>query len=181
MRKIAYALTLCFLSLLLSPAIAEVYRQLDEKGQTVYSDTPHHAAENPVELPHLNEIPLTPLQTPTYLEQKKSAEIQYQIAITSPTDNATFGHEITQITVVATTTPALAHPQHYLQYYRNNEPLGELTKNTQLMMENLPRGSYQLSVAVFEKTVTARGLYQTKRLAISPTITIIQQRHHLSD
>ncbi len=179
MRKIAYALTLCFLSLLLSPAIAEVYRQLDEKGQTVYSDTPHHAAENPVELPQLNEIPLAPQQMSTSIGQKKQAAIQYQIAITSPTDNATFGHEITQITVVATTTPALVHPQHYLQYYRNNEPLGELTKNTQLMIENLPRGSYKLSVAIFEKTVTARGLEQTKQLTISPTITIIQQRQRL--
>lgn len=181
MRKIGYLfIIVCFLSTLLSPAVAEVYRQLDEKGQTVYSDTPHHVSEQPAELPQLNEIPLTPDPTSTRHEKTRPAIIDYQIEIASPNDNQVFGHETTQITVAVTVIPALSNPQHYLQYYKNNEPLGELTKNPQIVLENLPRGSHQLSVAIFEKTVTARSLYQTKQLAISPSITIIQQRHHLN-
>jgi hypothetical protein len=162
---------------------AQVYRQSDEKGQVIYSDTPTHVSEEPVELPQLNEIPLSQYQTTNPIEtnRKKPGLPQYQIAITSPVDNAVFSHDIPQIPVTISITPTLSHPDHYLQYYKDNEPLGELTKNSTFILENLPRGSHQLSVGIVEKTLTARGLYQTKQLTMSPPITIIQQRQHLSD
>lgn len=176
-------LLICLLGVVISPASAEIYRQVDKQGQAVYSDTPSNVDEQPAELPKLNEIPSSEFQTPlsANTEPQEQVPLQYQLAIIAPDNNAVFSHDVSEISITVSVSPPLSHPNHYLQYYQNDLPIGALTKVTTWVIKDLLRGSHQFSVAVIEKDMTARGLQQNKQLSMSPPITVFQQRQYRRD
>lgn len=146
-----------------------VYKGTDANGRTIYSDQPFPNSEKITITitPSTQSAPTPQVQTqPTKAHEEK---INYTIRIVEPTDQQTFGNEITAIEVKLNVTPKLS-PKDRIHLEVNGQPFGEFSQATNFMLSQFPRGAYRIKAII----TTADDLKTP--IAQSDSITIYQQR-----
>ncbi|AFJ01756.1 hypothetical protein Q7C_584 [Methylophaga frappieri] len=156
MKKII-ALLLCFLPVVIT---AEVYRWVDENGNTVFSDQPVENAE-PVDLPEASTY--SPVDLPDIdpdsdetdsdlTEEEATAVPDYEIGVVSPQDDETMRINNGNLTVNIEIRPALSSDrQDKIQLNLDGRPHGEPLPQLSFSLENLDRGTHTLSASVINQ------------------------------
>lgn len=151
-RTLAAALLACAL-----PAAAEIYSYTDEQGNRVFTDRPGGRAVEQVKPRPTNSMPaaeprdmLAP--APTAAPATKSATNRYtQLEILTPLPDATIRDNAGGLQVSVGSTPQLL-PGHAYRLLLDGSDTGLSGSNPQFALENVDRGSHQLSVQVVDQS-----------------------------
>lgn len=139
-------LLICFLPML--PAVAEVYRSVNEKGEVIYTDKPSPGAEQ-IEVDEVQTIDAPAEQDFEYTPPQKEQPQRYtKLEITSPANDADIRENTGNVTVNVSLEPAL-HAGDQLVLYMDGAKVSEGT-GSQFNLTNLDRGTHSLSVAVVD-------------------------------
>ena len=173
-----------FMLIGLGTAVAsDIYRWIDENGNEVYSDQPTENAEKielrhsmiytPVTIPGSNDITD---DTQAATEQSETDQTEpapnYQLTIVSPEDDAGIRVNNGDVVVNLQVVPALVPERgDKIQLYLDSLPVGVPMPQLSFILENLERGTHQLSAVV----LNASG----ELLAQSITTTFHLQRSSL--
>ena len=185
MAKLAYIETMKFYGLLLilvsGTVFAEVYRWIDENGNTVYSDQPVGNAEQIV-LPEASTyspvvVPLATSDDSDEMAEEVGSEDDemppapsYQLQIASPQDDEAIRVNNGNLTVNIQIRPPLSQKRgDMIQLRMNGLPYGEPRNGLSFNLANVDRGTHTLSAVV----MNASG----EQLAQSPSIKFHLQRN----
>jgi hypothetical protein len=144
-------------------AYAAIYQQVDESGNTTYSDMPLNQNAKVVELKSttipsttdLNASVSTTASTDAKSKDTKAPAVTAQeevlqpysyFAIDVPKDNDTFQNQ-RSIPVEVKTTPALQKGDK-VQLYLDGNPFGAPQESSHLTLDNVERGSHQISASL---------------------------------
>ncbi|MDT8310487.1 MAG: DUF4124 domain-containing protein [Methylophaga sp.] len=186
--KLAYIKAMKYLTLLLilvsGTVSSEVYRWLDENGNTVYSDQPVENAEQIVlpEASIYSPVIMPPLEeTADDAEKAEDAAAEddalapapnYQLQIASPQDDETLRVNNGNLTVNIQIRPALSQKRgDMIQLRMDGRPYGQPSAGLSFNLANVDRGTHTLSAVV----MNARG----EELAQSVTIKFHLQRNSI--
>ncbi|TNE91371.1 DUF4124 domain-containing protein [Porticoccus sp.] len=132
------------------PALAEVYKTVDEDGNITYTDNPT-AKEGKVEevkLPAINTQPA--LKTKAEKPKKSDTGNGYkEVSILSPAQDATIPPGQLNVVVQVFMEPAL-QPGHRIQLFHNGQPYGEAAYATSFSIDELIRGEHNVQVRVID-------------------------------
>ncbi len=185
-QKLAYIDTMKYWFLLLiltsATAFAEIYRWVDENGNTVYSDQP---VDNAVQIDLPEPSVYTPviepqevLSDPDDTIEETSAENEmppapdYQLQIVSPQDDEALRANDGDLTVNIQIQPALNQERgDMIQMRMDGRPYGEPKTGLSFNLTNVDRGTHTLSAVV----MNANG----EEIAQSPTIKFHLQRNSI--
>ncbi|ABK46503.1 MULTISPECIES: DUF4124 domain-containing protein [Shewanella] len=139
------ALTLISLLLLSLFAQATVYKWVDKDGKVHYSDEPHPNAEV-VELKEktLNQIALPPVKNDAD-DSQVIQQIQYQVVITSPTEEETVRDNNGDFQVTATVTPEIKS-QYLMALKLDGQTVGQPQVGGIFQLKNIDRGEHTIVV-----------------------------------
>lgn len=151
-----------FMLIGLGTAVAgDIYRWIDENGNEVYSDQPTENAEKielrhsmiytPVVIPDSNDLSTDDTQAAT--EQSETDQTEpapnYQLIIVSPEDDAGIRVNNGNVVVNLQVIPALVPERgDRIQLYLDGLPVGLPMPQLSFLLENLDRGTHQLSAVV---------------------------------
>lgn len=158
---------------------ADIYRWVDDSGNQVYSDQPTENSEkiellepmiySPVEIPEITET--TNNEASENTDESEPAP-GYQLKIVSPEDDAGIRINNGNVMVNLQVLPALVPERgDMIQLYLDGLPAGMPMPQLNFMLENLDRGTHQLSAVV----LNASGEVITQ----SDTVTFHLQRTSL--
>ncbi len=138
------------------PAAAQIYMHRDANGNPVFTDRPAGGQSEPVPLTPLNEWSAPPPSatpaTPPEAAQPAASRRYLKVQIVTPEPDATIRDNTGNLTVVASSEPALM-PGHRYRLLINGTPAGEQTA-PRFALQNLDRGSHELVVEIIDE----RGL-----------------------
>ncbi|MEL4431941.1 MULTISPECIES: DUF4124 domain-containing protein [Shewanella] len=139
------AFTLISLLLLSLFAQATVYKWVDKDGKVHYSDEPHPNAEV-VELKEktLNQIALPPVKNDAD-DSQVIQQIQYQVVITSPTEEETVRDNNGDFQVTATVTPEIKS-QYLMALKLDGQTVGQPQVGGIFQLKNIDRGEHTIVV-----------------------------------
>ncbi len=148
---------LLFLFLAL-PALAQIYKWVDEQGTVHYTDDPATPGARPVkDLPGLSTY--EPRQLPeTVLEEEKDAEAGdsssqqagYRVLeVISPEPEGTVRSSPGEVPVFVALDPPL-QGEDYLQVILDGKPWPGKFTSTVIKLENVDRGEHSIAVAVYD-------------------------------
>jgi hypothetical protein len=135
-------------------ASAQVYKHVDEDGNITFSDQKHPDATE-VEFDTLNT--LAPPSASAYpqsgneTDEEDADTPQYEVNITTPTNEATIPRGPGNFTVVASVSPPL-RGGHLLQLVMDGAPREEAKSYGTWPLTNVFRGEHKLEVSVISKT-----------------------------
>ncbi len=160
---------------LLAAAQAEVYKWVDEQGNTIYSDEPHPGAEV-LDAGEVQTIELPDPGPPPRLDKREAARRQApaykSISITSPEDEGTIREINGNFSVAVSVKPVLqAAYGHQVALYLDGSMVGEPGRKTNFALENIDRGAHKLRAAVLD----ADG----SKLIESDTVTVYLFRNFI--
>ena len=137
--------TLISLLLLSLFAQATVYKWVDKDGKVHYSDEPHPNAEV-VELKEktLNQIALPPVKNDVD-DSQVIQQIQYQVVITSPTEEETVRDNNGDFQVTATVTPEIKS-QYLMALKLDGQTVGQPQVGGIFQLKNIDRGEHTIVV-----------------------------------
>lgn len=171
------------LILLSSAAFAEVYRWVDENGNTVYSDQPVDNAEQ-INLPEASTYSpvIVPIEEPADNDETSDEGVaesedmppapDYQLQIASPQDDEALRVNDGNMTVNIQIRPALSQKRgDMIQLRMDGRPYGEPKAGLSFNLANVDRGTHTLSAVV----MNANG----EELAQSATIKFHLQRNSI--
>ena len=140
------SLTLIGLMLFSMLAQAVVYKWVDKDGKVHYSDEPQPNAQI-VELKDktLNQISLPLPKTDMDDVNQAIESIQYQVDITSPSEEETVRNNNGDFEVVATITPELKG-QYLMAIKLDGKPIGQPQIGNVFQLKNIDRGQHTLVV-----------------------------------
>ena len=172
---------LCFLLMFfMLPVTAEVYRWVDENGNTVFSDQPSANAKQ-IELPEPStyspvvipaETQADSEQTDADAEEEMPAAPNYQLQIASPQDDEALRVNDGNLTVNIQIRPALSQQRgDMIQLRMDGRPYGQPRAGLSFNLANVDRGTHTLSAVV----MNANG----EELAQSATIKFHLQRNSI--
>ncbi|MCU7994364.1 DUF4124 domain-containing protein [Shewanella glacialipiscicola] len=140
------SLTLIGLMLFSMLAQAVVYKWVDKDGKVHYSDEPQPNAQI-VELKDktLNQISLPLPKTDMDDANQAIESIQYQVDITSPSEEETVRNNNGDFEVVATITPELKG-QYLMAIKLDGKPIGQPQIGNVFQLKNIDRGQHTLVV-----------------------------------
>lgn len=173
---------LLMLTLLTSSAFAEVYRSVDENGNTVFSDQPTADAEQ-IQLPEVTTyspviVPVEDSSENADGEGENSededipAAPNYQLQIASPQDDEAIRANDGNLTVNVQIRPALSQKRgDMIQLRMDGRPYGQPSAGLSFNLPNLDRGTHTLSAVV----MNANG----EELAQSASIKFHLQRNSI--
>ncbi|CAE6949753.1 Penicillin-binding protein [Pseudomonas marincola] len=143
---------LCLMLLSFSAA-AQVYTYIDAEGNRVFTDKPRAGNAKRVELPTTNTMPV-PGQTRapvTKVEKPAEPQVHYQLLrILVPQPDATIRSNNGDLIVSATSEPTLQQGHRYRLLLDGNVT-GEAGTSPVFPLENLDRGTHQLSVEIIDE------------------------------
>lgn len=160
-------LRLLTIALISTSASAEIYKQTDENGRTIYSDNPKGTRMEAVDLPAINSQPAIKPRPAPSKKSKSVSHVDYQIAINSPEDGTYIPPGQRELLVTFSVQPYLRN-DHSFQAFLNGEPFGLPTRSNTIVLNELNRGEYQLSIAVVDNSGNTLGS--------SDAVTIYVQR-----
>lgn len=145
----ARGLITLLLFILALPATADIYKQVDENGKVIYSDTPGGTRVQQVDLPPINTQPATPVTTPARKKVHDQPALPFRVSITSPADGTHIPAGQRDIEVVVRVDPGL-QPGYTLQAYLNNVAYGPASSESAWILEQVYRGEHTLNVDLLD-------------------------------
>ena len=170
MKKLIYGLLLALVAV---ATVAEVYKRVDENGNTIYSDEPHPEAEV-LDAGEVQTLDLPDPGPPPRLTEKpkREAAAYRSIAIASPADESTIRNTEGNFSVSISVQPALqAAFGHQLVLYLDGSAVAEPGTRASYSLTNIDRGAHKLRAAV----VDANG----KTVIGSDTVTVYLHRNFI--
>lgn len=135
---------------LATTAHAQIYKTVDKDGKVIYTDKPR--GDQPAEAVNLPPINTVPTESPTYLpgpaRQEVPQTLHYEVDIISPRENVTIPPGQRDLGIAVTLNQPLAE-DHWLLYFMNGELLEE-TRNTNILIQDVFRGSHTLVVEIID-------------------------------
>lgn len=149
------ALTLLFPGAAMSDSI---YRQVDEDGNVTYTDEPPDDESKPLELdplPQMNIPSSDRSSRPSDDEQDESGNAEPEgsyksLAIREPEHDSAFWRGGGEVTVRIHSEPKLSEGHQY-QLEFDGEAIEE-TRNTSITLENVDRGTHELTVHILDSS-----------------------------
>ena len=139
---------LCLLLVLL-PAHAAIYKQVDENGKVTFTDRPEGKAVQPEDLPTINSQPALELPDNSKSKSAGADGTDFQVAILFPANGSHIPAGQRDIEVQVEVWPAL--PEGYsLQAYLNGAPYGAAATVTSLLLQEVYRGEHQIRVDLID-------------------------------
>lgn len=127
-----------------------IYKSTDAQGRVIYSDQPQPGAVEQRQLPSINTMePSEPQAYPRQTREPEPAVIDYRVRIDAPEPETSVPPGQRDLTISVSVEPRLAQG-HALAYFQNNELLLE-TRQAQLVIEEIFRGTHILEVAVLNE------------------------------
>ncbi len=150
MNKLGFLLISLTASLLVLPAQAEVYRQVDEQGNVTYTDDPDKGAEK-VEVKPVTTITMPKPETVRKQleengEELGKSDIYNAVSFVSPSDDQAFHSGSGNIEFQVTSEPPL-RPGHRYEVTLDGQPVGQ-TGSGSVTVENVYRGTHRAGVHV---------------------------------
>lgn len=128
---------------------AEVYKQVDENGNVIFTDTPGEGAEKiEVQPTNIQNFPKTPKMAPQR-EQPKDTFSYKALNIIAPLNDTTVRNP-GDVLVRAELSPGLQRA-HQVRFTDNGQPLGEPSRKLSLQLINLSRGTHMLQAEVLDQ------------------------------
>ncbi len=169
---------LLFVSLLfvMGSAQAEIYRSVDEQGNTVFTDVPGNKS-SPVKLkaPSTYSAPsLPPFKAAVSTPSAGTAAGAYTLfSVATPGDGQTFWDNAGDVRVSLALEPTLKTEQgHRVQFYLDGVAQGEPVTSLSIVINNVERGEHTLSA-----TLISAGGADIKQ---TETINFQVHRHSLN-
>lgn len=144
---------------------AQVYKSVDENGNTVYSDKPpaNGSKIEEIQLGTTNSTPPPPpIARPKAPVEAKKIEVEVEIVSPASDTTIAIGY-MGNFTVGAQVSPPLTNGAS-AQLLMNGSPMGEPQSHTSWSLSNVFRGEYVLTVVVTD--------VQGEKLAVSPPVTV---------
>ncbi len=153
---------------------AEIYQQIDEKGQVIYTDKPNEDKE-PYKIQDTNTIPATKPQPKPVIEVKQSTNSEELVVtryktvrIVEPPDDTAIHHGAGNVTVSVQTKPALGK-KHSIQLTLDGKA-HKKGRTGQFQLTNIDRGTHTLQAKIVdEKGKTVKSSSPVKVHLIRPT------------
>lgn len=156
-------------------AQAQMYKWVDEEGNVSYSDQPQHKDARQLDPYGDNTIPAmrVPPEAPPERSAPDEPETRYSLLqITSPENDQAIRSNPGNISVNLTMQPALNVSQgHSISLLLDHQLVSENITTDQATLQNLDRGTHQLSAVIKNK--------QGRTLKQSDTITFHLHRHSI--
>ncbi len=157
MSYLVYAMSMnskiLLLTLLLTPVLvqAQIYKSVDEEGNTVYRDTPDDNAEEFV-VPSLNTIPMPRWQAPAAdKEEPEEAAFRYTtLAISSPSADQTLFINTGNVPVNIVVQPTLRQDDS-LRVLLDGSRVVNDSRELSHLLNNVDRGEHRLQVEIVDK------------------------------
>ncbi|TXH94792.1 MAG: DUF4124 domain-containing protein [Pseudomonas sp.] len=132
-------------------AHAGVYTYIDANGNRVFTDQPPSGQAQRIELAPANAVPppqtsWTPRPTPPPLKMGPGYDV---LRILIPEPDATIRSPSGDLIVTASSEPAL-HEGHAYRLIINGQPAGEAGRSPVFPLENIDRGTHQISVEILD-------------------------------
>ncbi|MBE7374353.1 DUF4124 domain-containing protein [Pseudomonas lopnurensis] len=146
MRSALFGLLL----ILTAPAIAEIYKYTDERGNTVFTNQPPEGVQaDAVELPPANTVNIrTPEPPPPLPGEQPSGQAPYQtLIIAGIPDEEALRANNGSFVVSARLEPPLQRG-HRLRFLLDGIPQAAASTDTSLQLNNVDRGEHRLQVEV---------------------------------
>lgn len=140
------SLVLLFLLHAAALQAAEVYKSVDQYGNTVFSDAPSENSEK-IEVRDVMTIPALQ-EKPLANREAEPVERYSALTIASPVNDQTYFRSEGDLIVSVKTAPRLASGDSIVVYLNSNEFLSG--KSLTYSVPELDRGTYQLRVAIKE-------------------------------
>ncbi|WP_081869670.1 DUF4124 domain-containing protein [Endozoicomonas numazuensis] len=170
MKRIIFSLLLV---LPLSGQSSEIYKTVDNNGNVTFTDSPGaNKKAEPVELPPITSIPSSPTSSQPAVKQldDQKGDIYPTFTITEPANDSTV-RDNGNFTVNVSLKPRLT-VGHTLSLSVDGVQQGKPQRNTQFKLQNIDRGTHQLSVAILNrngKTLkTTRSTVHVQRTVVRP-------------
>ncbi len=139
-------LLIIILIVLAAPVVAvEVYKSVDEHGNTVFSDQPSSNAEK-IEVPELPTVPGLQEIPPPRRAEPAAAEKYHTMVITHPENDGTYWRGEGDVPVRIRTEPRLSAGDTIVLLLNGDEYASGRTSNFKLV--ELNRGTHQLSAII---------------------------------
>lgn len=138
------SITVLLLILTLPLLAVEVYKSVDQRGNTVFSDQPSDNAEK-IEVKDVMTIPALE-QQPAQRQDAKPEERYTGLVITTPINDETYFRSEGDFIVSVQTQPGLYRGDTIVLYLNSNEFLSG--RSLTYSIPELDRGTYQLRVAI---------------------------------
>jgi len=133
------------------PALAQIYKYTDDKGNTVFTNQPPDGvAVDEVKLPPANTVNIKTPELPPPLPDDAQGERQQpyrSLAIGGIPDEEALRANNGTFTVTAHLDPALQQG-HQLRFLLDGIPQAPASRSTSLQLNNVDRGTHQLVVEV---------------------------------
>ena len=138
-------------------ASAEIYKTVDKDGKVIYTDKPRgDQPAEAVDLPPINTLPPENADNfPKPQQDNQQEAINYQVNIISPRENVTIPPGQRDLGIAITLNPPLAG-DHWLLYFMNGELLEE-TRDSNIVVQDVFRGSHTLEVEVIDSNGNSLG------------------------
>lgn len=135
----------------------DIYKWVDDKGVTHFSDSPHQGASK-VTLPKMKVVPqeenvetpnAKPMLSASDNETKNEASSYTAIEITTPPNEATIRNNEGSVSVEVSLSPKL-NPKDKVQLYLDGKKVGNAQSNLQFSLNNVYRGEHQIMAEVID-------------------------------
>lgn len=135
---------------------AQVYKQVDEKGNVTYSDAPQKKGDQPISLPEPTTIKITPPPKSATGEGDESSKaiqnqsVKYEsVQIVTPANDAAIRSNSGDITLKINSTPALK-ANHLYAVFLDGTKVQE-SAAASVTLNNLNRGSHTVIVHIYDE------------------------------
>lgn len=159
---------------------AEIYRWVDENGNTVYSDEPHPQSEQ-VELGGAStyqpvEIPESALPEADAAPSERNGELpvpDYQISVAQPANDQGLRANDGMVTVNIRVQPSLSQERgDQLQLLLDGEAVAAPGRQTSFQLENVDRGTHYLQATITDAegnalTRSERSVFHLQRFSVN--------------
>ena len=146
---------------------AQIYKSVDENGDTVYSDTPPSdgSSSEKIQTGTINSVTPPPqVHRPQPVIEKKKKEEELRVEIVSPAQDTTIAiGYVGNFSVSAEVKPSMPAGAS-AQLLMDGETVGARMSPTSWTLTNTFRGTHNLAVTITDS--------QGKELAVSPTLTV---------
>jgi hypothetical protein len=146
MRYLVFILSL-FLAL---PLFArDVYKYISEEGEVIYSERYHPEAER-IQVSDKKKTSTTASDLDELSDQERAQAGEYvSFDIVQPSDNETVRNQEGTVNVGISLSPSL-YENHVIHLYVDGTKLGSDIKQTQLVLQQLGRGSHTLQAKIVD-------------------------------
>lgn len=128
-----------------TPCVAEIFKSVDEEGNTVYSDTPDNRAEEFVP-PSMNAIPMPKLE-PKPQEAQQPGRAYNSLTITSPTSNQVVRNNAGILTITLKPTPELK-PGHTYSVSIDGHVVVKKSNKSSISIPDINRGEHTIRAMI---------------------------------